>query len=86
MQPLRAGLYQKSAYERRDGKRDDGFVVVNEEVCIGCRYCHGLPVRRAAVQRRQRVYIQSAAVADRVADGKKTDLRESCRCGRGLAR
>ncbi|KFS84643.1 dimethyl sulfoxide reductase, partial [Salmonella enterica subsp. enterica serovar Bareilly str. CFSAN000232] len=21
-------------------KRDDGFVVVNEEVCIGCRYCH----------------------------------------------
>ncbi len=20
-------------------KRDDGFVVVNEEVCIGCRYC-----------------------------------------------
>ena len=21
-------------------KRDDGFVVVNEAVCIGCRYCH----------------------------------------------
>ncbi|WP_431733909.1 4Fe-4S dicluster domain-containing protein, partial [Klebsiella pneumoniae] len=21
-------------------KREDGFVVVNEEVCIGCRYCH----------------------------------------------
>lgn len=21
-------------------KRDDGFVVVDEDVCIGCRYCH----------------------------------------------
>ena len=21
-------------------KREDGFVVVDEEVCIGCRYCH----------------------------------------------
>lgn len=21
-------------------KNEDGFVIVNEEICIGCRYCH----------------------------------------------
>ncbi len=35
-------------------KREDGFVVVNEEVCIGCRYCrhiwHVLMVRRSLMK------------------------------------
>ncbi len=58
-------------------KRDDGFVVVNEAVCIGCRYCHmGLPVRRpAAVQRRQRSYDQVRRLSRARRRGEKADLR-----------
>ncbi len=28
----------KSLPQRRNAKREDGFVVVDEDVCIGCRY------------------------------------------------
>ncbi|EDV9796881.1 dimethyl sulfoxide reductase subunit B, partial [Salmonella enterica subsp. enterica serovar Livingstone] len=60
-------------------KRDDGFVVVNEEVCIGCRYCHmacpyGAPQYNAAKGH----MTKCDGCHDRVADGKKPICVESC--------
>ncbi len=60
-------------------KRDDGFVVVNEEVCIGCRYCHmacpyGAPQYNAAKGH----MTKCDGCYDRVADGKKPICVESC--------
>ncbi|EBD3622992.1 dimethylsulfoxide reductase subunit B, partial [Salmonella enterica] len=60
-------------------KRDDGFVVVNEEVCIGCRYCHmacpyGAPQYNAAKGH----MTKCDGCHDRVAEGKKPICVESC--------
>ena len=52
-------------------KRDDGFVVVDEDVCIGCRYCHmacpyGAPQYNAAkghIEELRKKHGQLAAVA-----------------------
>ncbi|EAW6017940.1 dimethylsulfoxide reductase subunit B [Salmonella enterica] len=60
-------------------KRDDGFVVVNEEVCIGCRYCHmacpyGAPQYNAAKGH----MTKCDGCYDRVAKGKKPICVESC--------
>ena len=33
-------LVQKFAQLVQCTKNADGFVIVNEEICIGCRYCH----------------------------------------------
>ncbi len=60
-------------------KRDDGFVVVNEEVCIGCRYCHmacpyGAPQYNAAKGH----MTKCDGCYDRVAEGKKPICVESC--------
>ncbi|MCT9038879.1 dimethylsulfoxide reductase subunit B, partial [Enterobacter cloacae] len=60
-------------------KRDDGFVVVNEDVCIGCRYCHmacpyGAPQYNAAKGH----MTKCDGCHDRVAEGKKPICVESC--------
>ncbi len=60
-------------------KRDDGFVVVNEDVCIGCRYCHmacpyGAPQYNAAKGH----MTKCDGCHSRVADGKKPICVESC--------
>ncbi|SQJ22118.1 anaerobic dimethyl sulfoxide reductase subunit B [Salmonella enterica subsp. enterica] len=60
-------------------KREDGFVVVNEEVCIGCRYCHmacpyGAPQYNAAKGH----MTKCDGCYDRVAEGKKPICVESC--------
>lgn len=60
-------------------KRDDGFVVVDEDVCIGCRYCHmacpyGAPQYNAAKGH----MTKCDGCHDRVADGKKPVCVESC--------
>ena len=52
-------------------KRDDGFVVVDEDVCIGCRYCHmacpyGAPQYNAAKGH----MTKCDGCHSRVADGK----------------
>ena len=60
-------------------KRDDGLVVVNEEVCIGCRYCHmacpyGAPQYNAAKGH----MTKCDGCHTRVADGKKPICVVSC--------
>ncbi len=66
-------------------KRDDGFVVVNEEVCIGCRYCHmaaryGAPQYNAA-----KGHMTVSATAVMTGGGRQeTDLRNFARCGRWI--
>ncbi|OWA73226.1 dimethyl sulfoxide reductase subunit B [Klebsiella pneumoniae] len=44
-------------------KREDGFVVVNEEVCIGCRYCHMACPYGAPIAELRAKHGQLAAVA-----------------------
>ncbi|MBJ9640383.1 4Fe-4S binding protein, partial [Citrobacter sp. FDAARGOS_156] len=60
-------------------KREDGFVVVDEDVCIGCRYCHmacpyGAPQYNAAKGH----MTKCDGCHERVAEGKKPICVESC--------
>ena len=64
-------------------KRDDGFVVVNEDVCIGCRYCHmacpyGAPQYNAAKGH----MTKCDGCHDRVAEGKSRFAWSPVRCAR----
>ncbi|WP_176208147.1 4Fe-4S dicluster domain-containing protein, partial [Salmonella enterica] len=59
--------------------RDDGFVVVNEEVCIGCRYCHmACPYGAPQYNSAKGHMTKCDGCYDRVADGKKPICVESC--------
>ena len=62
-------------------KRDDGFVVVNEDVCIGCRYCHmacpyGAPQYNAAKGH----MTKCDGCHDRVAESKSRFAWSPVRC------
>ncbi|HCL5288716.1 TPA: dimethylsulfoxide reductase subunit B [Salmonella enterica] len=60
-------------------KRDDGFVVVNEEVCIGCRYCHmACPYGTPQYNTAKGHMTKCDGCYDRVAEGKKPICVESC--------
>ncbi len=64
-------------------KRDDGFVLVDEDVCIGCRYCHmacpyGAPQYNAAKGH----MTKCDGCHSRVADGKSPSASNPARCAR----
>lgn len=64
-------------------KRDDGFVVVDEDVCIGCRYCHmacpyGAPQYNAAKGH----MTKCDGCYQRVAEGKNPFASNPARCAR----
>ncbi len=66
-------------------KRDDGFVVVNEDVCIGCRYCHmacpyGAPQYNAAKGH----MTKCDGCHSRVADGKSPSASSPAAARAGL--
>ena len=60
-------------------KRDDGFVVVNEAVCIGCRYCHmACPYGAPQYNADKGHMTKCDGCHERVAEGKKPICVESC--------
>lgn len=60
-------------------KRDDGFVVVNEAICIGCRYCHMVCPYGAPQYNAVKGHMTKCdGCYDQVAEGKKPIYVGSC--------
>lgn len=60
-------------------KRDDGFVVVNEDICIGCRYCDmACPYGAPQYDAEKGHMTKCDGCYERVAAGKKPICVDSC--------
>lgn len=60
-------------------KTDEGFVVVNEDVCIGCRYCHmACPYDAPQYDSVKKHMTKCDGCQDRVREGKKPICVEAC--------
>lgn len=60
-------------------KREDGFVVVDESVCIGCRYCHmACPYGAPQFDAEKGHMTKCDGCFERVVEGKKPICVESC--------
>ncbi len=67
-------------------KREDGFVVVNEEVCIGCRYCHmACPYGAPQYNADKGHMTKCDGCHERVAEGKSRSASSPARCGRWIS-
>lgn len=60
-------------------KREDGFVVVNQDVCIGCKYCSmACPYGAPQFDERKGRMTKCDGCFERVEEGKKPMCVESC--------
>lgn len=60
-------------------KRDDGFVVVDQERCLGCRYCEMCcPYGAPQFDTKQKVMSKCHGCHERVMNGRKPVCVESC--------
>ena len=71
--------YLSIACNHCDKRQQDGLVVVNQDVCIGCRYCEmRCPYGAPQFDHQKRVMSKCDGCYERVAQGHKPVCVESC--------